>query len=814
MTCPHKRVSLLTKNTPDGITLNTQKLSVEQLSAMPSRRMINQALKDEQAIHSTFIGQERAKEALSFGLSVEAKGYNLYVMGEHATGRYTLVHEYIEKNVMTVPTPDEWCYINNFDEEREPYVLRLAPGESRRLSKEMTSLIDELLDTFPAAFDNPGYQRKKAAISRAFDQRYDQAIDEVEQFAQTQNVALYEEGGTISFSPIVNGKPINDADFAKLDDAQRQHYYDLIDGLENRLSEVLIELPQWKRASSEQLRQLKRDTAEQGIRPLLKELEHKYAGDLGILKFLRQLKPHLVDTVVEVLAEESKEDKQDEYDKRSILEEQYLPNLLVAHELNSGAPVIYEPNPTHQNLFGRIEYTNVQGSVFTNYRMIRPGALHRANGGYLLLDADKMIEQPYVWESLKLALKFGEIKMDVPQHDVGMVNSMTLSPQRIPVKVKVVLLGSRELYYMLQDYDEEFAELFRVLVDFDHDIPLDKATLFTFVGKVRAQLRDMGLNGLSAKAMYRLVEYSLRLAEHQHRLSARFSEVIELLHEALFFCQQSGNTEMDVTHIEAALEAKTRRTGRVSQALLDDIKQGQILIATEGLAVGKVNGLTVLEIGDSVFGTPARITSTVYAGSNGVVDIEREVELGQPIHSKGVMLLTGYLGNKYAQYFPLTLSANIALEQSYGHIDGDSASLGELVALISALTNIPASQELAITGSINQYGEVQSVGGVNEKIEGFFRLCQHRGLSGNQGVVIPKSNQVNLMLNKDIIAAVKQQKFHIYTVETVDQALELLMNKEAGQLNSKGRYPKGSINYAAVNRLYNIADIVHGGSGE
>ncbi|MFT4993027.1 MAG: putative ATP-dependent protease [Paraglaciecola sp.] len=789
-------------------------LSLNQLTAKPSRRLINQAMKDDKVLASTFIGQDRAKQALAFGLDIDARGYNLYVMGEQATGRFTLVHEYISKLVSKTLTPDDWCYINNFEDEREPYALRLPPGESKRLSKELNNLIDELLDTFPAAFDNPGYQRKKAAITREFDQRYDKAIDGVEQEAQRKNVALYEETGSITFSPIVDGKPITDAEFAKLSDEQRQAHYQLIDDLEDRLSEALIELPKWKRASSERLRALKKDTAEQGIRPLLKELEHNYAADLGILKFLRQLQPHLVETVVEILADDKKEDKHDEYDRRSILEEQYLPNILVSHGANSGAPVVYEPNPTHQNLFGRMEYTNVQGSVFTNYRMIRPGAMHKANGGYLLLDVDKLIQQPFAWETLKLVLKFGQLKMDLPQNDVGMVNSITLNPQQIPVDVKVVLLGSRDLYYTLQDYDDEFYELFRVLVDFDHEIPLDKTTLCDFVGRVRSQILAMGLQGISAKAMYRLVEYSLRLAEHQQRLSARFSDVIELLHESLYFCRRHASLDMDVSHIEEALAAKIHRTGRVSEAVLDDIKQGQILIATEGLDVGKVNGLTVLEIGDSMFGTPARITSTVYAGANGVVDIEREVELGQPIHSKGVMLLTGYLGHKYAQLFPLTLSANIAIEQSYGHIDGDSASLAELIALISALTNIPTRQELAITGSINQYGQVQSVGGVNEKIEGFFKLCEHRGLTGKQGVVIPKSNQINLMLDKDVVAAVKAQKFHIYVAETVDQALELLMNKEVGKLNSRGRYPKGTINYMAVTSLLNIANIVSGSDDE
>ncbi|ALS97957.1 Lon protease family protein [Lacimicrobium alkaliphilum] len=785
-------------------------LTHQQLTAKPSRQRINQALKDDRALSSSFIGQNRAREALNFGLGIDARGYNLYVMGEAATGRFTLVHEHIARHVSNMPSPDDWCYINNFEDEREPYALHLPAGDSRKLLTDMNGLIDELLDTFPAAFDNPGYQRKKANIKRQFDKRYEKAIEEVEQFAQSQNVALYEENGTISFAPIVKGKPVTDEEFTKLSEQQRQHFYDLINQLEDRLSEQLLELPQWKRESSEMQRKLKKETAELGIKPILKELEHKYAGDLGILKSLRQLKPHLVETVVEILAEENKEEKQDEYDKRSVLEEQYLPNILVSHDINDGAPVVYEPNPTYQNLFGRVEYTNVQGSVFTNYRMIRPGALHKANGGYLLLDADKMIQQPYVWEALKLALMHGELKMDPNQHDIGMVNSMTLTPQSIPLKVKVVLMGSRDLYYTLQEYEDEFDELFRVLVDFDYEIPLDKVTLFDFVGRVRNQIKDMGLESISAKAMYRLVEFSLRLAEHQHRMSARFADVIELLHEARYFCLQQQTDCLDVGHIETALQAKTRRSGRISQALLDDIKEGQILIETEGEAIGKVNGLTVLEIGDSLFGTPARISSTVYAGANGVVDIEREVELGRPIHSKGVMLLTGYLGHKYAQWFPLTLSANIAIEQSYGQIDGDSASLAELVALISALTLIPVKQELAVTGSINQYGQVQSVGGVNEKIEGFYKLCAHRGLTGNQGVVIPKSNQINLMLEKEVIQSVKQGRFHIYTVETVDQALSVLMGHEVGVISSRGRYPKGSINSLAVNRLQQIAHIVNG----
>ena len=789
-------------------------LDVDALSPTINRRAINSALKDEEALNATFIGQERAREALTFGLGINTKGYNLYVMGEPATGRFTLVKDYIERQVSQLSAPDDWCYINNFEEEREPVALKFPPGGGKAFHKDMAALIDDVLDSLPIAFDNPGYQRRRASISREFEQKYDAAIDAVERYAQANDVALYEEGGSITFSPIVNGKPLSDTEFATLSDEQREGFYTLIDELENRLSESLLSLPTWKRENSERLRELDKKTAEQGIKPLLKVLEHKYASELGVMKYLKQLKTALVNAILVIHSEEQKEEKSDDFDKKIFLEEQFLPNVLVSNKLDDAAPVIYEPNPTYQNLFGKIEYTNIHGSVFTNYRMIQPGAMHRANGGYLLLDVDQLIEQPFVWDTLKLAIKSQRLRMDLPQQDVGMVNNITLNPQPIDLNVKIVLLGSRDLYYTLQDYDDEFDELFRVLVDFDLEIPVTRQALFDFVGKVRAHLIQLGLKGITANAMCRLVEYSLRMAEHKEKLSAHFAEVIELVNEAYYFCQKSNADTLELDHLKTALSAKKRRTGRVSQTLLNDIKEGHVLIATEGKAVGKVNGLTVLDIGDTAFGTPARITSTVFAGASGVVDIEREVELGQPIHSKGVMLLNGYLGNKYAQHFPLTLSANIALEQSYGHIDGDSASLGELVALISALTEIPCLQTLAITGSINQYGEVQAVGGVNEKIEGFFDLCQHRGLTGTQGVIIPKSNAINLVLDATVIDAVKKGLFHIYTVETVDDALTILMEQEAGKISSKGRYPKNSINYHAVNRLYNIALIVNGGESD
>jgi lon-related putative ATP-dependent protease len=761
-----------------------------------------------------FIGQERAQQALEFGLDMDMTGYNLFVMGEPATGRHTLIDNHLKLVAAKKETPHEWCYVNNFDENRSPNYVRLAPGESKQFVKDIESLIDELFDTFPAAFDNPAYQRKKRAIEREFNDKYEQALEKVEKRALENNVVLYEEKGAVSFAPVINGKPVSDSDFAQLDEEQRQHFYDLISDLEIFLNETLLELPKWKREASEQQRSLAHDTIESALRPLLKDLEHQYASELGVVKFIREMKATVIELIQEWLADEADEEKgKEDIDVRQIFEDQLVPNILFNMNATDGAPIIYEPNPSFQNIFGRIEYSSVQGSVYTSYRMIRPGALHRANGGYLLIEADKLMQQPAVWETLKLALKSQQIKMESPTGEANIVNASTLSPQSIPLEVKVILMGSRELYYVMQEYDNEFNELFRVLADFEHYIGLSEKVQFGFIQKIRQYVEKQGLE-ISDDAVTQLMLFSFRQAEHQHKLSARFADVLELIGESKFYASKDNATMISQQHVLSSLQGKQYRTGQISESFLEDIQEGQILIDTEGFEVGKVNGLTVLEIGDTAFGTPARISATVYAGSNGIVDIEREVELGKAIHSKGVMLLNGYLGNKYAQDFNLCFSANIAIEQSYGHIDGDSASLGEVCALISAVTHIPINQSLAITGSINQHGQVQSVGGVNEKIEGYFKLCKARRLTGEQGVIIPATNAINLVLNDEVKRAVEAGQFHIYAVKKVDDALSILMNKVAGELSSRGRYPRDSINGIASSRLRVIANIVNGEEAE
>ncbi|MGB1262913.1 MAG: AAA family ATPase [Cognaticolwellia sp.] len=778
----------------------TADLTVEQFaSAIPASE-----------IEQVFIGHERAKEALTFGLSMEATGFNVYAMGEHGTGRQTLIKQMLAATASQEPTPQEWCYINNFDDPNSPHKLYVSPGDGKQLLTRMNKFIDELMDLFPEIFDNPGYQRQKGALDRAFNQKYDEAIADVEETALKNDVVLFEENGEIGFSPLVDGKPLNDKEFANLNEAKRAEFYILLAKLEDVLSEKLIELPQWKRDSSNKLRQLKHETAENSIRPFLKELEHEFATNIGVLKYLSKVKDHVVDAVLELLVDESNETPNDK-DLRKLMVERFLPNLLVTRTADEGAPVIYEQNPSFQNLFGHVDFASFQGSSYTSYRLIRAGALHKANGGYLLLEADKLLTQPLVWARLKLALKSQQITIENPYSEFTQPGAFSLQPEKIPLNVKVILLGDPEIYYTLQDYDQEFTELFRVLADFDRYLDKSHNNLNDYANLIRQRAYRNNYPEVTDEAVLELVKYALRRAEHQQKISANIVQVNDLLDEAYYLWKLSdADNGLCGKHVSMALAAKQRRTGRMSEAWLEEIKERQLLIDTEGSQVGKINGLTVLEIGDSVFGTPARITATVYAGSQGVTDIEREVDLGKSIHSKGVLILTGYLGHKYGQNFPVTISANIAIEQSYGHIDGDSASMAELCALISAIANLPIDQGIAITGSMNQHGEVQSIGGVNEKIEGFYRLCKDKGLTGQQGVIVPKTNMINLMLAPDVIQAVSDKQFNIYAVDNIDQAVEVLMGQPAGEISRTGRYPRKSIHGLVLDKLSAFSDLLNG----
>ena len=757
-------------------------------------------------LQSGILGQSRAQSALEFGIAMPNPGYNIFVMGETGLGRLTMVTSHLDVVSQALPAPSSYVYVDNFENSREPVAIELPAEFGQVFCKDIEKLLDDLLATFPAAFESPAYQQKKSAIERLFSQNYNAAIDLVDHKAQGYKIALFRESESITFAPIRENKSLNEEQFTQLPQTEREEFHSQVESLEEYLSDVLLELPQWRRTMVEKIKQLDNDTISLAIEPLFSELNDKYLNIDDAITYLEEIKKNLDQTITDYLMPARTLEPRETATKRMTLTELYAPNIIVDNKQESGAPVIYEPHPIYQNLFGRIEYVSEQGALVTNYRKICAGSLHKANGGYLILDAEKLLTYPFVWEGLKRALQSGRIEIESPYSELG-INTITLKPEVIPLNVKVILVGSRDIYYLLEEMDSEFNEMFRILADFDNYIPLNNESMQGFARLMFKQAADSGTKLLTRAAIEGLVEHSCRLSENQHHFSAHIKDSLDIIAEANLFCKLSAQNEIDRTHIEQALTAREHRNGRLSQAILEEMLDGTILIDTEGEAIGKINGLTVLEIGGSSFGAPARITTTVYPGSRGIVDIEREAELGQAIHSKGVMILTGYLGHSYAQQFPLAISASIAIEQSYGYIDGDSASLAELCCLISALTRIPIMQSFAVTGSINQYGEVQAVGGVNEKIEGYFRLCQARGLNGEHAAIIPAANKRNLMLKQEVIDAVANGLFAIYAVASVDETLELLTGQLAGEANEEGSYPENSINFKAISRLKEISDI-------
>ncbi|MGB0733302.1 MAG: Lon protease family protein, partial [Pontibacterium sp.] len=748
-----------------------------------------------------FFGQERAIEALDFGVGMRRPGYNLFVMGNPHTGRFSFAMESLRNAAKAEARPMDWVYLNNIDDSRHPTALRLPTGRAEPFKNALKKLLEAVLSELPAAFENPAYQREKAKVERGFNRHYDAAIETVEREAREHSVAVYRDAGTIGFTPVKDGQAMDEAVFSQLSEEERDRFNKAISSLEDFLNEQLTGLPKWRREAADLMKLLDRDTAQNAISGLFDDLKEEVKDLDGVVEYLDSLQAALIKNSSELIAEDNRSDAS----RLSFLEDTYGVNLLVDNTEVTGAPVVHEAHPTYENLFGRVEYSTDMGALTTNFQLIRPGALHKANGGYLVMEAEKLLEQPFVYAALKRALKSHEIRIENPASEMMGVSTITLAPEAIPLKVKVVLVGSRDIYYLLQELDHDFEKMFRVVVDFDEDVQRSETAILSYARLMKTLAEEEGLAPLCADAVARLVEHSSRVAEDQSLLSAHIGELVDLLCEADYKRTQVGDRLISANHVQMALDAKERRTSRLSEKIRENILNQTVLIDTDGEAIGKCNGLTVLQVGDVSFGTPARITATVHPGTNGIVDIEREVQLGQSIHSKGVLILSGYLGHQYAQDFPLALSASIAMEQSYGYIDGDSASLAEICTLISALTHIPIHQRFAITGSINQYGEVQAIGGVNEKIEGFFNLCQQRGLTGNQGVIIPKANVRNLMLKASVVEAVEAGRFNVYAVSSVDQCLEILMDRKVGTRKEDGSFTQRSINHKVVLRLRELA---------
>ena len=749
-----------------------------------------------------FLGQDRASAALSFGMAMPDKGYHIFVMGQAGQGRKTLITKQLQTRIPPLPSPCSYLYVQSLANEREPQMLSLPTGQGGAFSNAMSSLIEHVLTQLPLAFDAASYQQQKNTLERRFEQHYNQALELAQTKAKAFHVALIKEANNdIRFAPIRQNTILNEEQIALLPPVERAAFYSTVNTLEDYLYEVLRDLPQWRSAMQKAIKDLQHTTIAAQLTPLFCELQRRYADNKGVSEYLIIMQKDMQRLLTEQLTH-----NQNETEQRRELLARYLPNVFIDYPENSQAPFIYEPCPSYSNLFGHIAYTNNQGALISDYKNIIAGALHKANGGYLILDAEKIVDYPFVWDGLKRALQTGFIPIESPQQDILGMQTVNLKPQPIPLSIKIILIGSADIYYYLEELDSDFNQLFSVLADFDNVIPKTPQTILQFAQLLQQHAHAINAPPLRHCALEALIEYSCRRAENQHGFCAKLTDTLSIISEARLF-MGVGEVYLQRTQIEQALIARDYRHGKLSQIALNDILDGTILLKTEGADSGKINGLTVIEIGGSYFGAPARITATVHSGNRGIVDIEREAELGLAIHSKGVMILTGYLGHCYAQHFPLAISASIAIEQSYGEIDGDSASLAELCCLISALTGIAIKQTIAVTGSINQYGQVQAVGGVNEKIEGFFRLCQARGLTGQHAVIIPAANKRHLMLKQEVIDAVNAGLFTVYAVSSVDETLQLLTDYPAGSVDAQGNYPENTIHHKAIARLKEMADL-------
>ena len=758
-------------------------------------------------------GQERAVGAIRFGIGMRRAGYNIYALGPDGIGKHTVVQRFLEAQAEEEARPLDWCYVSNFKEPRKPRALQLNAGRGATFQADMARLVEDIRHTLRTAFESEEYRTRRQVLEEEIKERQEHALEEIEEAAKARGIALMRTPVGFAFTPVAGGKVISPEVFQRQAKEDRERIESDIDDLQKRLQQVLRKAPRWMKELRDNIRELSDQTATFAIGHLIEELRDGYADLPEIQAFLDEVQVDVVRNVETIAAAQEKAGPDGasvefgaEIEDGHPVFRRYRVNLLVDNDGLDHAPVVYEDDPSFDRLRGRIEHRAEMGTLLTDFHMIRPGALHRASGGYLIVDALKVLTRPMVWDALKQALLTKEIRIEPPAQVLGMLSTVTLEPDPIPLEVKVVMVGDRRLYYLLAQHDPEFGRLFKVAADFDERIERSDDNNQFYARLVATLVRKEELKAFDTAAVARVLEYSARHAGDSEKLSTQIEGLADVLRESDYWTERAGRKLVGAADVQHALDARIHRLDRVRQQIQEEIERGTIVIDTEGETVGQINGLAVLQLGDFAFGRPSRITARVRLGRGEVVDIEREVELGGPLHSKGVLILSGYLSSFYASDRPLSLGASLVFEQSYGGVDGDSASSAELYALLSAIAEVPIKQCYAVTGSVNQRGEVQAIGGVNEKIEGFFDLCAARGMSGAQGVLIPATNVKHLMLHARVVDAVAEGKFHIYPVETIDQGLEILTGIAAGIRGPDGRFPEGTINRKVEANLIALAE--------
>jgi lon-related putative ATP-dependent protease len=746
-----------------------------------------------------------------FGIRIRRYGYNIYALGPAGMGKHGLVRQFLESSAPGEPTPPDWCYVHNFQEPQKPRALRLPPGRGEAFRKDMERLVEELRVSIPAAFESDDYRARRKLIESQFEQQAESRFGALEKRARDQGIALLRTPFGVGLAPKrADGEVVEAGEFERLPEEERERLRTAMAQLQEELQEALAELPRASRRQREALRALNREVTAFAVGHLMGELRSDYAGLPEVLEQLAAVERDVVES-----ADDFRPDATSEADALAALLprrrgsrqfRRYQVNVLVANSPDRGAPVVYEDHPTHANLIGRLEHLSEFGSLTTDFLLVRSGALHRANGGYLLLDARKLLMQPMAWEELKRALRSAQVRVESLGQALGLLSTVSVEPEPIPLQVKVVLVGDRLLYYLLADLDPDFLELFKVAADFEETIVRDAEGEALYARLLATLARREALRPLDRAAVARMIEHGSRLAADAEKLSVHLQSLADVLREADCLAGAAGCDTLRRDDVQAAIDGRLRRAGRISDRMLEEIVRGTILIDTRGSEVGQVNALSVLQLGGYVFGRPSRITARVRLGSGRVVDIEREVRLGGAIHSKGVLILSGFLGQRYSHERPLSLHASLVFEQSYSGVEGDSASCAELVALLSAIAEAPVRQSLALTGSVNQLGEVQAVGGVTEKVEGFFDVCRAAGLTGQEGVLVPAANVKHLMLRRDVVEAVEAGRFHVWPIRSVDEALELMTDLPAGTRDAKGAFPDGSLNRRVEARLAALAE--------
>ncbi|NOR83186.1 MAG: AAA family ATPase [Ardenticatenales bacterium] len=745
------------------------------------------------------IGQGRGTRAIEFGIGISSPGFNIYVLGMGGTGRTTTIERFLQEEAAAGPVPHDWVYVQNFQDLRRPRAIRLPPGEGARFRDAMSVLVDDLMRQVPKAFETEEYKDALASITQELEAQRNRVLQEVRDRAAEQGFAIIRMPHGLIISPLQDGKPMELEAYQALSAEQQAALDTARQSLERNLDDALGTVADLEQRARDEIDVLDRGVASSVADHLVEPLKEKWAAEEEAVLHLNLVRDDIIAHVEDFRpGEGNKSAKQDPFRR-------YVVNLIVDHGETTGAPVIVESNPTYHNLIGRIEYEVRHGVPTTDFTNIKAGALHRGNGGYLVLRASDLLDDPDSWQALKRALLDGQIRIE--EMATGSIAAKTLDPEPVPLNAKIILLGSATLYYMLFALDEDFPKLFKVKADFDSDMdrtPENEEEVALFVA---GRCHDEDLRHFDRRSVGRIVEYSSRLAGRQDRLATRFGELADVVREASYWAGEAGREIVNAADVDSAIRERVLRANLPEEQLRRLVRDGMLFIDTSGMVVGQLNGLAVIQIGDHSFGQPSRVTARTYMGDDGVVSIEREVKLAGPIHDRGVLTLIGYLGGRYAQSHPLSLSATLAFEQNYTGVDGDSASSTELYALLSSLSDLPIHQGIAVTGSVDQWGNIQPIGGATEKIEGFFDVCAARGLTGDQGVIMPAANKRDLVLRDDVVQAVASGQFHVWAVETIDEGLELLTGVPAGEPTPDGVQldAEGSVHGAVQARLRQLA---------